>query len=67
MVLFVNLELAWLALFAWHIKSQSTQPKKLQNLYLSIQPSYVNVPTILKQFKNLQIKNIVQNITLGKN
>lgn len=47
-----------LALFAWHIKSQSTQPKKLQNLYLSIQPSYVNVPTILKQFKNLQIKDV---------
>jgi carbamoyltransferase len=47
-----------LALLAWHIKSQSTNVIKLNNLYLSSPPKYDNLESIVDETKSLQIKDI---------
>jgi carbamoyltransferase len=46
-----------LALWAWHVHSQNTKPKKLKNLYLSSPPSYTDIDDILKEMKDLSIKD----------
>jgi carbamoyltransferase len=47
-----------LALFFAHEKSQNTKPKKLENIYLSINPDYSDIEQIVKQYKNLDIKQV---------
>lgn len=46
-----------LALMGWYIKSGSTKPNKLKNLYLSSPPDYSDVEAILKEMPKLQIKD----------